>query len=120
MTKKRILIIDDSKEIVELTKHLLEARGYEVVFSLQGNIAPATAVKCQPDLILLDMILEDKTGLELCAEIKTNPQTENIPVIITTGQLEPEEKIPDNLKPDDYLVKPFELEELLEKIKKLI
>ena len=116
--KKTILIVDDSKDIAELTQRLLENRGFSVVSITEGNRTLAVSKEKKPDLILLDMLLEDKTGLEICHELKTDPVTKNIPVILATGNVQPAETGTKFIAPDSYLIKPFEIEELLGQINK--
>ena len=121
--KKRILVVDDSPEILHVTRHLLESRGFEVFSLAEDDKALQTAEKFGPDLVILDMLLTFRTGAEICHDLKTQTATKNIPIIITTGQLNPRDVAPDmsKLQPADaYLIKPFELDHLLETIQKLI
>ena len=121
--KKKILIIDDAVDLIELTKRLLTTRGYEVVALSDGEFALETIKKESPDLVIIDMLMPGKDGSEICHEIKSNSTIKQMPVIISTGQI-----IDDDItrtqegffKADDYLSKPFELEELLGKIKNLV
>ena|SRR3989338_1533618 len=121
--KKRVLVIDDSPEILHVTRHLLEARGFEVLSLEHDDQALPAVEKFQPDIVILDMLLTFRTGAEICHDLKNQAATKNIPVIITTGQLnhrEIESHIP-NLEPADaYLIKPFEFDQLLTTIQKLL
>ena len=120
-TKKKILIVDDSTDIVALTQKLLETRGFDVLTLSQGNRTLEVTKAGQPDLILLDMILEDKTGAEICHEIKSDPATKNIPVIITTGHVNTTDTVKQNfIEPNAYLIKPFELTDLLTHINQFL
>ena len=116
--KKRILIVEDSDDIREITKNLLEGRGYEVFSLHDGDQTLKTVLNSLPNLILLDHLLTGKTGSEICHEIKTNDRTRDIPVIMTTGN--PQTEQPGFLQPDDYLMKPFDIDELVEKIEHFI
>lgn len=115
--KKKILIIDDSKDILELTTNLLNSRGYSVTGLSDGRLALSTIETNRPDLIVLDMLLPDKNGSEICHEIKSNEATKHIPVIISTGHTNMGEYDDrELLKPDSILIKPFELDELIKTI----
>ena len=121
--KKKILIIDDADELIELTKRLLTARGYDVIGLNDGDRAIETIQKESPDLVIVDMLLPGKDGKEICSEIKSNDAIKQTPVIISTGQFIDEAITAPGAglkKADDYLGKPFEIEDLLAKIKNLV
>ena len=121
--KKKILIVDDAEELLELTIRLLSARGYDVIPLRDGDRAVETIKKESPDLVIMDMLLPGKDGSEICHEIKSDEKIRHIPVIIATGQVIDEEITGADapfLKADDYLSKPFEIEELLKKVNDLI
>ena len=121
--RKKILIVDDEKIILQMTSMVLKKKNYEVVSCTNAEEALSLVEKERPDLIILDHLLPGKTGLELCCEIKSNPETSLIPILITTGQkinaenLSPEQK---SLGPDDILMKPFEIEDLVKKVQRLM
>ena len=120
---KKILIIDDALELIELTKRVLTTRGYEVVGLSDGDFALETIAKEQPDLVIIDMLLPGKDGSQICHEIKSSTAFREIPIIISTGQFLDEEttSIQEGLlKADDYLAKPFEIDDLLGKIQNLV
>ena len=120
---KKILIIDDSQDILFLTYRLLTSNGYEVKAVVDGSKAKNLIEQFQPDLILMDMLLPDKDGIEICQEIKNNPQTKSIPVIITTGQIDAQNTPlaqEAEYQPDMFLTKPFDPESLLNSVAKLI
>ena len=120
---KKILIIDDADDVSELTQRVLTTRGYQVITLADGSQVFETLQTQKPDLIILDMLLPDKNGDEICHEIKSDSNYKHIPIIITTGQAivdESQQEIPGLLRPDDYLPKPFEIEELLDKIENLL
>lgn len=121
--KKRVLVVDDSPEILNLTRHLLESRGFEVLPLTEDDQALQAVEKFRPDIVILDMLLTFRTGAEICHDLKNHEATRGIPVIITTGQLNPRDvdaHTPDLKPADAYLIKPFELDHLLETIQKLI
>jgi len=121
--KKKILIIEDSLDIREVTSHILSSHGYETMTVGEGENAIELIAKSHPDLIICDMFLEDISGLDICHKLKSNSQTASIPLILTTaheslqnsknGQAE-------KYKPDAYLYKPFEIDDLLDKISILL
>jgi len=118
---KRILTIDDGIEITQLIHMLLTANGYEVDVALSGRDGIIQAMKRTPDLILLDYMMPDKDGLQVLKEIRQTPGLEDIPVIMLTA-IAKNEIIQDALKLNvsDYLLKPFDLKNLLERIEKYI
>ena len=119
---KKILIIDDEKELCELTENLLQTAGYQTVSRTDGDSALEVTKKEKPALIILDLLLGDKNGFEICHEVKSTAETKHIPVLMTTGRILSDGTL-DEYKtmkpPDDTLVKPFELDDLLKKIREL-
>ena len=117
----KILVIDDAEDLLELTRRLLESRGYQVIPLLDGDQTLAVMRTEQPNLVILDMLMPGLTGDELCNAIKNEPDLKNIPVIITTGQfLEESSHPPDFKKADSYLRKPFEPEDLLTQVRQFL
>jgi two-component system alkaline phosphatase synthesis response regulator PhoP len=123
MTKETILIIDDELDLVILLKMRLEHLGYQVFYLRSGKNALETVKNKKPDLIILDIMMPDRDGCDICYELKHNPDTASIPVIIFTAHSEWKKDMGDVskfIKADDYVPKPFEPEVLLEKIRKLL
>lgn len=120
--KKKILVIDDQEDLLELTRRVLQSRGYEVSTLNDAEIAMETIKKESPDLVLLDMIMPAKDGAQICQEMKSDTSTHHIPILLTTGQmLDQSEYSEGELKQaDDYLMKPFEIDDLLLKIRNLL
>ena len=118
MTNK-ILLIEDELDLVEVTKIRLKNSGYEVVSALSGEKALASLQKDTPDLILLDLVLPNIQGDEVCRRLKSNDKLKCIPVILysSKGNISEEAK---RVCADDCMVKPFEAQDLLAKIKKII
>ena len=118
---KRILAIDDGIEITQLIHMLLTANGYAVDVALCGRDGIIQAMKRTPDLILLDYMMPDKDGIQVLREIRQTPGLEDIPVIMLTA-IAKNEIIQDALKLNvsDYLLKPFDLKNLLERIEKFV
>lgn len=114
---KKILVIDDDPEVLEIISDYLTTRKYAVVTSLYGSQTYELAVKHEPDLIILDIVLPDINGLEVLKTLKSKPITAFIPVILLTGQTAPTTQIKGLISgADDYITKPFNLDLLYARI----
>jgi len=108
MPGEAILIIEDEHDIRELISYTLENEGYEVFKAADGTKGLETARKKTPDLILLDIMLPDIDGLEVCRRIKRDEHTGSIPVIMLTAKSEDSDVISGlELGAEDYITKPF-------------
>lgn len=113
MEKKKILVIDDEENIVELIRMNLEGSGYEVITGYTGMEAITKTNSFLPDLILLDLMLPDIDGLQICQMLKKNQETKDIPVIMITAKSEESDKVEGlSIGADDYITKPFGIREL--------
>ena len=118
---KRILAIDDGVEIIQLISMLLSANGYEVDVALGGREGLLHAMKQMPDLILLDYMMPDKDGIEVLQELRCLPGYEDLPVIMLTAQAQGDViQRAMKLNVAEYVLKPFELTGLLQRIQKYI
>ena len=118
---KKILLIDDEPELVEMVKMRLETNGYEVIIAYDGQEALEKARKEKPDLIILDLILPKLDGYQVCRMLKFDRTTSKIPIIMLTALSQKEDREwGKRVNADAYITKPFESEELMEKIKELI
>ena len=117
MTAKRILIVEDEKPIRDLVAFGLRRAGYEVREAEDCRDARASLVDQRPDLMLVDWMLPDMSGLELTRALKRDKETEDIPVIMLTARAEEQDKV-GGLEggADDYVTKPFSPRELLARI----
>ncbi len=116
---KKILLIEDDSSLIELTLLILQKRGFIIETLNQPDQLFDQLKKNKPDLIILDNLLEGKiTGLELAAQIKTNPSYLSIPILLTSGQSLDASSFKNG--PDDYLKKPFEPEVFIQKINALL
>ncbi|SFR13581.1 response regulator transcription factor [Desulfoscipio geothermicus] len=114
----KILVVDDEKNILELISYNLKREGYTVVTADNGLDALQTAQDVKPDLIILDIMLPGKDGLEVCRQLRFNPETYNIPIIILSAKDEEIDKVVGlEVGADDYVTKPFSPRELLARIK---
>ena len=118
MSKPRILIVEDEKDILELVKYNLEKEGYLVFTALNAEDGLNLLEKESVQLVILDLMLPGIDGLEACRLIKQDPKTKNIPVIMLTAKSEESDVIVGlQLGADDYVTKPFSPKVLLARIK---
>ena len=114
---KKILVVDDTKDIVLVLSRRLQSWGYDVVTASTGEEGLRLAEEQQPDLMLLDIMMPKMKGRDVCARLKANPKTAKIPVIFLTALgLADHIKAGMELGAEDYIVKPFEPAELKERI----
>ncbi|MFH1440658.1 MAG: response regulator [Candidatus Omnitrophota bacterium] len=118
---KKILIIDDEQDFVETLSFYLRDNGFEVFDAANGTIGIEKAQAEKPDLIILDLMMPDIDGYEAAKRLKVDNVTVNIPIIVFTASITPDlkEKIK-QIQVVDYVVKPCDLEELVDKIKKIL
>lgn len=118
MTKKKILVVDDSRTALFMVTTILRKERYELVTACDGEQALEMAAAERPDLILMDVIMPRKTGFEACRELKRREDTKGIPVILVTTRGEGE-----NVEAgfqsgcNDYVTKPINAQELLTKVR---
>ncbi len=106
---KKILLVDDEKGIVAIMKNYFEMSGYQVVTAYNGQEA-LTKMSCSPDIILLDITMPDMDGLTVCEHIREHM---SCPILFLTARIETPDKIRGfSVGADDYIVKPFDLDEL--------
>lgn len=121
MRKKKILMIDDDVNITELSKVLLESHNYKVSVVHDSTEGLKKAKKIKPHLIILDIMMPNIDGIDICKSLKENKKTKDIPVIILTVKWMAE----DQRRGLDagaccYITKPFETEELLDKVEEIL
>ncbi|MBD8497871.1 response regulator YycF [Paenibacillus arenosi] len=111
----KILVVDDEQPIADILKFNLEKEGYEVVCAFDGNQAVELALSEKPDLILLDLMLPGKDGMDVCREVR---QHRHMPIIMLTAKdTELDKVLGLELGADDYVTKPFSTRELLARVK---
>ena len=115
----QILVVDDEASICELLTFNLKKNGYEVTAAADGREALAKVAGM--DLVLLDIMLPEVDGLEVCRRLKADPQTSGIPIIMLTAKTEEIDRVLGlELGADDYVVKPFSMRELLARVKAVL
>jgi pilus assembly protein CpaE len=117
----RVLIVDDEFPIRYLVEHALRRKGYEVVAAKDGPSALKLAAVCQPDVIVLDIMIPEMDGYDVCKRLKNQPETADIPVIFLTALMTQKHKQQAfQAGAADYLVKPFQADELLAHVSSVI
>ena len=121
MSKSRILLVDDEPDIVETVSFMLQSRNYQVSIASGGQEGLEKAKNEHPDLLLLDIMMPDLDGYDVCMKLKADEDTKDIPIIMLTAKGESEAVLKSHsLGADDYVVKPFSLPTLLSKLKKFL
>jgi len=118
---KEILVIDDDLTTVRLIESRLKAYGYKVHTAFDGQEGLEKAGKANPDLIILDVMMPRINGYTLCGYFKLNQKHKDTPIIIITSRKEDVDKeFAGNFRPECYLTKPFDMEELIKIVKELV
>ena len=118
---KRILVIEDDKDIVELVKYNLEKDGFQVATSGDGATGLAQIRKAPPDLLILDLMLPKLSGLEICKEVRKDVSLNRLPVLILTAKGEEADRVVGlELGADDYVTKPFSPRELTMRVRSVL
>jgi DNA-binding response OmpR family regulator len=118
---KKILIADDDDHIRELVQFALEDGGYELFFARDGLEALARAREAKPDLMVLDVMMPGKVGYEVCEELKKDPATQGIYIILMSARGRSKIEVAGKMQgADDIMPKPFDPLELAEKVKKAL
>lgn len=121
MSKEKILIIEDEKDIVKMLDYNLKKEGFRVFSANNGEDGLDMARKGHPDLILLDLMLPEMDGLEVCRAVKNDTNSAHIPIVILTAKAQETDKIVGlELGADDYVTKPFSPRELIARIKAVL
>src|ERR1700742_2016104 len=117
MMQKRILILDDDQDILDIVSYLLMDSGYEVRTLSSGEQIFATISLFNPDLVLMDVMLASMDGRVSCRDLKKNDATHHIPVILISGTHDLAKSLHQQGAPNDFIPKPFDIEALLRKVK---
>ena len=117
----RILIVEDEPDLRQVLAYNLRDAGHEVVATGEGRRGMALALESPPDLVLLDLMLPDLSGLEVCRTLKANEKTRHVPVVMVTARGEEIDRVVGfELGADDYVVKPFSVRELLLRLRAVL
>ena len=116
-----ILVVEDEKDIVDLIKYHLEQSGFSVITALDGPSGLERAKKENPSLIILDLMLPEMDGKDICRALKSNASTRSIPILMLTARSEEVDRIVGfELGADDYVTKPFSPKELVLRVKAIL
>ena len=117
----RVLIVEDEKALAEILEYNFKKEGYVVDTASDGEIALDKIIFKAPDLIILDWMLPKLSGIELCRKVRTNKKIKNIPIIMLTARGEEEDRLKGlEMGADDYVTKPFSINELLARAKAVL
>jgi len=118
MANPRILVVDDDRKIVDLIRLYLEKDGYRVLVAYDGRQALELAHQREPDLVVLDLMLPEVSGLDVCRTLRAET---NVPIIMLTARTTEEDKLLGlDLGADDYVTKPFSPRELLARVRAVL
>ena len=118
---KKILVADDEPDVLHLVTTNLKNAGYTVVKAEDGLVALTKARETRPDLIVLDLMLPELSGLEVCKVLKKEPGTAHIPIIMLTARGDEVDRVAGlDAGADDYIAKPFSTKELLARVRAVL
>ena len=118
---KRILVVDDEPDLVELIRFNLDQAGFEVVTAASGEEGLAEVARRRPDLVLLDVMLPGASGTEVCRRLRSDPDHQTLPVIMLTAKGEEVDRVVGfELGADDYVTKPFSPRELVLRVQAVL
>jgi len=126
MRGKKILLVDDDADFVEATKLILESKFYDVVVSYDGKEGLKKVQTEEPNLIILDVMMPEMDGYEVCAKLKSDPKYRHIPILLLTavGEAIPTtsytKEMGMKIEADDYVPKPVEPMEIVDRVEKLV
>ncbi|MEH6626505.1 MAG: response regulator [Motiliproteus sp.] len=121
MSHKKIVVVEDEPDILEVLSYNLKREGFEVTTSLDGAKGLDLIQQKMPDLVLLDLMLPGMDGLDICRHLKSNSRTQHIPIIMVTAKGEESDVVLGlGIGADDYVAKPFSPKELVSRIKAVL
>jgi phosphate regulon transcriptional regulator PhoB len=118
---QRVLVVEDEQDVAELIRYNLTKEGYDVIVVANGAEALKRAREVKPEVILLDIMIPQLNGWEVCRRLKQDPETRAIPVIMVTGRVEEGDKVLGfEMGADDYVTKPFSPRELIARMRAVV
>ena len=118
---KKVLVVDDANDIIELIGYRLKTNGYDVIAANSGEIAMTKIKKEKPDLVIMDIMMPPPNGFQVCRQIKDDPQYRHIPIVLLTAKsTESDQFWGMEAGADAYLTKPYNPDELLSKVQELL
>jgi two-component system phosphate regulon response regulator PhoB len=121
VAKEKILVVDDEKDILDLVEYNLKQNGYKVSCVATGEEVLDAADSFKPDLILLDLMLPGVDGFDVCKDLKSQPETKEIPVIMLTAKSEDIDVVTGlEIGADDYITKPFSPQVLVARVRAIL
>ena len=121
MSKPCVLIVDDDPGALRLIGYIFDRAGYEAHLAANGSEALSKVNEVKPDLIILDVMMPDVNGLEVCEQLRTKPATAHLPIIMLSAKNQVDDKV-DGFEAgaDDYVSKPVDPQELLARAKAVL
>jgi DNA-binding response OmpR family regulator len=121
MSKEKILVVDDSPTDLKLMTAPLREKGYQIITAVDGEEALDLAVKEHPRLIVLDIVLPKKNGFQVCRQLKTTPDTQDIKIMMLTSKTQDSDRFWGLQQgADEYLTKPFDESHFLTRVAELL
>lgn len=121
LTYKKILLVEDEQDILHLVKHYLEKESFRTVVAMTGLEALKKVAEDKPDLVILDLMLPEMDGLEICKRLRSDSNTAMLPIVMLTAKAEESDTIVGlELGADDYVTKPFSPKTLVARVKALL
>lgn len=115
----RVLVIEDEPDVAEILAYNLQSAGFEVFVSVTGQDGLRVSQEIHPDIVLLDLMLPDMPGMQVCRTLKSLPATKDIPVVIVSARSEEIDRVVGfEVGADDYIVKPYSVRELLLRLRR--
>jgi DNA-binding response OmpR family regulator len=114
---KKILVLDDDKDILEILSFVLEDSGFIVKTLSNGETIVDEIRKFHPDLVLMDIMLADMDGRVICQKLKRSSETETLPVILISASHNVSDTLKQSGAPNDFIAKPFDIEYLISRVK---